>query len=143
MNATIRHLYRQAREATYDARSALRPARIVAAFEEAEAAGDVRLVAEPDDRPYDPGDMCDGYTNQYGRRVSADQAKQELVALLDRTGNWGVIAHFRNHLGRWETADSIWGCAGYEDVTDWRQNWYVPDLMAAALERNAEKFVGV
>jgi hypothetical protein len=38
----------------------------------------------------------------------------------------------------WFKADSIWGCVGYNDVTDWRENPYALDIMDETIRQFAE-----
>lgn len=118
--STIAKLYGKFRtKGGMDAKAALRAAKILERWQAAECGehdepeiGSVRLVCEPEDEPYDAGDCRDAYTNIYGRRVSAEYFDGE----------------------DWQSADSIGGCAGYEDVLSPFENWYVVDLMDSALD---------
>lgn len=125
--------YTEARKAGYYAKHAYSVARTLVRWDELEYMGLVKIEAKVDIEPYDPGDCEDGYTNQFGRRVSAEESKKELWELIERTGVWGVCGSAKID-GEWQHTDSVWGCAGYENVLDWRENWYVPDIMQSTMD---------
>lgn len=78
MTKTLSDYYKQARAAAgYRAQLALRTAKIL---ERWNAAGDnVRLLAEPEEENYyDVYRLPEAYTDGHGRRVSAEQAREEI-----------------------------------------------------------------
>lgn len=106
-------------------------------FEEPGEGSDVRLRLESEQESYfDVFGEPEGYVGRYGRRVSAEQERKEMVESLDRDGCWIVISEFWNpETKEWEMADSIGMNTGYSDPTSWRENCYVPDLMQSALDQ--------
>jgi hypothetical protein len=116
-----RHYYAQARQAGHQALSAWRTARTVVKWQEGE--GEFwRLRAEPEE---------ESYCRVYGK---PDDAREKAATdrLLEQWGCWCVVGEFLGPDGRWHQADSVGMCV-YEDPMDWRQNWYVPDIMAATM----------
>jgi hypothetical protein len=121
------HQYRKFRKSGMRAKEALSCARTVIQFNAAEMEGLVRLRTAPDSEPYEWGNMLDGLNDR------------ERAHVKDRTlsdGVWGVIGEYRSPEAAdaddddaWEIGDSCWGFAGYRDVTDPYENWYVPDIM--------------
>ena len=135
---TRRKIYAEARVAGYRPVDAWRVAKTVEHWRHAEAAGHVRLLGiEETDSYFDVYGKPEPYVNGYGRRVSAAEAEAEQLKLLER---WGCVAVMGQVYvsGRWESMDSISMCV-YEDALDWRQNWYVPDIMATTLRKGALK----
>lgn len=125
VKARVRNYYRQLRHAGYRAGESLRSAKIVDRFNRAERAGLVRISLIPDDSEYDPGDT-DGMT-----------AKQvtDMWDRINRLGVYGVVGEYRlNEDSEWESADSVWGCAGYDHADSFIENCYVPDIMAETLD---------
>jgi len=128
-------LYLSARRVGYTPPHAWHCAQTILAWRDEEDMELVKIECEPDSEPYDPGDSGGAYINQFGRRVSAEQARKELDELISRTGIWCIAGYYRVSINdEWICADSICGCAGYEDPVDWRENWYVPDIMQATLD---------
>jgi hypothetical protein len=113
---------------------ALASAKTLAEWRQFEAQGRARIVAEPDADPYDAGDMRQGYTTIYGRIVSAEEASKEVDTMIESKGVWCVRAEWHDG-NSWQWADSICGCAGYEDPCNPFENCYVVDLMSSALDR--------
>lgn len=130
----LEKLYRECRQhkpfmlVGSDAALSLSTARTLLAWKALEDAGFVRLETEPEDNPdvsyFDTWDHL------------SEQSKERMIERIDRLGIWVVMGQYRIDVGSddWETADSIEDCQGYEDATDWRQNCYVPDIMAATIE---------
>lgn len=116
--------YRQARRADYPVPYALHVARTLRQWKNAEYADLVRIELVPDETPYDPGD-CEP-TNEESRRRFWDS--------INQLGVYGVVGQYRlTPDGEWHSGDSVWGNAGYQNAGDWRENWYVPDIMAETL----------
>jgi hypothetical protein len=151
-SATLR-TYRKCLAAGYLAADSLRTARIVREWSDYAADnadesdrtsgspdpddGCVRLVIGAEDESYyDVFGEPEAYTDQYGRRVAAEDARKETDRILDRDGVWRVSAQYLDpYTLRWATADSCGMFTGYRDVTDPVENFYIPDLMQSALER--------
>jgi hypothetical protein len=133
--STTQHTYQRMRQAGYSAKDALRNAKIVAEWQQAEADGLVRLLAEPEEECYyDVFGEPEAYTDVNGRRVSEAQARAKLDRLIELHGVWIVIAEYRtSEDDAWQRADSIGMNAGYRNPLDPVQNAYVPDLMQSAL----------
>lgn len=136
MTPEIKKLYRQARKAGYPASHALRVAKTVSRFQELKALGLVEMRAEPEDENYfDIYDEPEAYTNTYGKRVTAKEARKEIEDILERDGCWWTGAYWRlSTKDEWELADSCGMHIGYSNVLDWQQNWYVPDEMRSAID---------
>lgn len=135
MNATIKSLYHEARAHGYKPAHALMAARTVFEFYSI-GESHVRIQASEEQESYfDVHGREDGYVNQFGRRVSAEDAQKELEAIIERDGCWVVYSESNcPACGEWKVIDSVGMCAGYADPTDWRQNSCVPDLMRAAID---------
>ena len=138
----VSKLFVSARRAGYSALAAYRVAKTVLAFE---ARDDVRIVmAEECDSYFDVYGDPEGYLDVNGRRHSAADEHKETEDLIERLGCWIVSSEARDaQTGEWETVDSIGMNTGYENPADWRENWYVPDLMQSALDYAENKFIGV
>jgi hypothetical protein len=94
----------------------------------------VRLVAEGEQENYfDVYGEPDAYTNIYGKRVSAEQARKELIEQIERNGCYCIHSEYFDGED-WQLADSVGMCAGYRNVLNPFENWYVVDLMQAALD---------
>lgn len=125
--------YQTARDHGYKPQQALRLVRLLRRWNECSDL--VRLRCEPEQESYfgtfgEP----EGYVNQYGRKVSAAEEKEELLRYLERDGCWIVFSEFRaDEDSEWEIADSIGMCI-YADPLDWMENDYIPDLMESALK---------
>jgi hypothetical protein len=103
-------------------------ARIIERWEEAESAGLVRLTAEPEQ---------DSYFDVFGQ-PDTEKEKRAIIASIERNGNYCIMSEV--NVGseasgdKWEVIDSIGQCAGYNDPLSPFENYYVPDLMEAALD---------
>lgn len=110
-----------------DASMCLRSARILDRWQDLENAGLVRIRTEFDTNP-DPS-FYDTWPHLSERTREA--LKEEYC-----NDCYGVIAEFRaDRSDEWEQADSVWGCAGYNDPSSPFENCYVIDLMRAALKQ--------
>ena len=130
-----RYTYKDFRAAGYTAQHALRAAKIVERWNALEGAGLVRLGqdAEQDDY-FDVFGEPDGYTDGNGKRVSAEQERQDLLDSFERDGLWIVYGEYSTlGDGAWHMADSVGMCAGYRDALDPLENWYVPDIMQSTI----------
>lgn len=118
--------YRKFRSAGYTALHAISTARTLAQWERLERAGLVELTAEYDTDEYDPGDCLEGMSEESIRRF---------WDRINQLGVYGVVGRYRTSDGdKWETADSVWGCAGYQNVLDPVENSYVTDIMQATID---------
>lgn len=118
-----------------NAQCALDSARTLAEFRQLERAGLVRLEMHEEEESYfsvygEP----EAYTNIFGKHVSADQAKQETVALLDQFGCYWIVSKYWNET-YWEVADTVGMCMGYKNPLDPFENSYVIDLMHQAIKK--------
>ena len=126
MNSWIKSYYRELRADGVGASHALHAAKTIDRFHDLENERLVRIIAEPDETPYDPGDCLDGMSE---RSIS------NFWDMINDRGVWGVISEFRiSPESPWQQADSVWSCAGYNNPTSYRENWYVPDLMHSAIQ---------
>lgn len=117
----VRRHYTKLRQAGYRASHALSAARTLAEWRRLEDAGLVRLRAEYDE--YDSieeGEEVYGSVGEY--RLQPSEYHPSFPESSDHYGE------------KWEHADSVWGHAGYRDVTDPLENWYVPDIMRQTIE---------
>ena len=87
-----------------------------------ESDGQVRLRALPE---------TESYFDVYGEPDDA-QERQEIIDQIERTGCWFVVSEFYAD-GQWHHADSVGMCAGYENPLNPAENWYIEDLMRAAI----------
>lgn len=125
--------YRRLRDTGYRAGEAMRAARIMQEFEPYDGA-ELRIHAYPEeDNYFSVYGEPDGYTDVNGRRVRAEQARAEIVDILNRDGCWIVCCEAYHPDHGWQLVDSVGMCAGYDDPTDPVQNPYVVDLMQAGL----------
>lgn len=121
MEKRLLDLYRRFRKAGIggivgqDAANCLDAARTVMEWEEVESAGLVRIESRPDDS-YDPTDEDLEENSRYRR-----------------DGAWGIVGQYFFD-GKWVSADSVWGCVGYNDPGCPFDNPYVIDIMAETLE---------
>lgn len=97
---------------------------------------DVRICQKPDDDSYfDVFGEPEGYTDINGRRVSAEDERKEIERQLELDGCWIVYSEVWNpETEEWEIVDSVGMNTGYNNPCSWKENWYVPDLMRAALD---------
>jgi hypothetical protein len=131
-----RKFYQAARAAGMNALNAWSTSKTLVAWAAAERRGLVRIRAEAERESYfDVYGRPDGYIGANGRRVSAEQETKELVDMLDAKGCWRVIGERSTcrRCGTWEQVDSVGMCTGFDNPTDWRENWCVPDIMAETL----------
>jgi len=134
MNKNIAPLYRKFKASGLNANQSLQSAKTVYAFQQLEAEGLVRMRAEPETDCYlDVHGEPEAYTAKNGKRVSAEQAKKELIEILDRYGCWWTTSEYLDENGEWQQADSCGMHTGYENVLCPFQNCYVVDEMAAAV----------
>lgn len=123
--------YTEARKAGYSAKHAHSVAKTLVEWDE--AGDNVRISLDEEQENYfDVYGVPDAYTDGNGRRVSAEKAREEMCDLLERWGCYVVYAEYF-HGGEWHQADSIGMCV-YRRPDDWRENWYVPDLMRECLD---------
>jgi hypothetical protein len=138
----LKSLYRNARRANVgcivgkSALSAWRAARILRKWDALETIGAVRLRAESDDT-WEP--------------IGCDCGDPRCKMNDPRSEAYGLIGEYRTDFHRsdwypsdtdddslpWESADSVWGCVGYNNVTDWRENEYALDIMAGTIRQFA------
>ena len=127
--------YKRSRKNGYAAMEAKLIADTEDRFEQLEQDDLVRIIATPEYENYfsvygEP----EAYQDRNGRRVSAEQARKELVEMIDRDGCWYVSSQYRCvECGKWETADGIGMCCGYSNPCDPVENPYVVDLMQSAI----------
>lgn len=94
----------------------------------------VRLAAEDEQENYfDVYGEPEGYTNVHGKRISAEQERKELIEQIERNGCYCIRSEYFDGVD-WQIADSVGMCAGYRNVLSPFENWYVVDLMGAALD---------
>lgn len=136
---TIQSLYAEARQAGYSAKHALHTAKTLESWYCLESASAVRLRAEPEEERYiDVYGKPEAFTDGNGHFHSAEDALKDLYDTLERWGCWYLVAEYSIDGGEsWEHADSIGMCV-YADPLDWRENWYVPDLMANTISEHAK-----
>lgn len=117
---------------------AKRAALILERFEWLEYHGKVRMFAVHEDEDYIFATYGrsgpDGYVGANGKRVSKKAARAELEDLIYRLGNWCVVSQIWNEpTETWEWVECIGMCVGYQNPLSPFENWYVPDLMQAAI----------
>lgn len=133
MNAA---LYNRFRAAGYRPAEALRAVRAVTEFEPLADAELVRLRLEQEQESYfsvygEP----EGYTDANGRKVSAEQEREELCATIERDGCWCLVADYRaSTIEPWRVCESVGMLTGYGNPCDPFQCCYVPDFMRAAVD---------
>ena len=139
MNAELLNLYARCRREKpfmlvgHDADCSLRAARTILAFRELEHRGLVRLRAEPEHENYfDVYGEPEAYINAQGHEVSAEKAKEEMIATLDRDGLYWVVSEWFDG-DEWQHADSIGMCC-YRDPLNPFENCYVVQLMQGAID---------
>lgn len=136
-STTIQRQYALARKAGWRAHEALYAARAIADFE---SLGEdaVRLRAEPEDENYfDVYGEPEGYTDIHGRHVSPEQERKNIERSIERDGCWYVFSEWFDG-DEWQQADGVGMCAGYNDPLSPFENWYIPDLMRAAVNAYRE-----
>lgn len=104
-----------------------------ARFTQASDAGLVRVRAVYDDN-HDPHDSyATGDDAEDARLVARER---EIIA---RDGVWGTVAERAcPYCGAWVNVSDVWGHVGYANPLDPRENPYVCDLMALALQELAD-----
>lgn len=95
---------------------------IIETFRALESDDQVRLRALPE---------TESYFDVYGEPDDARE-RQDIIEQIERTGCWFVVSEFYAD-GAWHHADSVGMCAGYENPLDPAENWYIEDLMRAAI----------
>ena len=145
MNQKLQTAYTNFRKAGYRPVESLRSARILIEWKGYENEYDdfVRIIVEWEQESYfDVYGDPEGYTDQFGRHHSPEQAKQEIINQIELNGCLHVISEVNvsNDADQpeWEMVDSIGMCVGYDDATSPFENCYVPDLMNAANKRARE-----
>lgn len=113
-----------------DAACSLRAAKTLLAFRLAESDGLVRMRCEPEQEAYDMGDLI---CERNGHPISKEQARKEMVEILERNGVWWTVSEFFDGKG-WRQADSCGMHAGYKNPLDPFENCYVIDEMQSALD---------
>jgi hypothetical protein len=115
----VRRLYQEARQAGYRPAEAIHAARTLLKWRAAWRMDLVELLCLDDD----------GFTPHEGNCCCDDPQCSA------KTGPaFGVVGQFRQvETDEWTNADSIWGCTGYVDPADWRENPYVIDIMAETM----------
>ena len=143
--ALLRSYRRFRRDAMLPAAEAWRAAKIVRAFDAYESDGECRIELHEEQESYfDVYGEPDGYVGDCGRRVSAKEARAEIVRQIEQTGCYCVVVKVRNpRTGDFEHLDSVGMCVGYVDPNSPYQNPYVIDLMAAAVEYLDRRFDGI
>lgn len=122
MDAKQLNLYRQFRKLGQQPSQAKYSALTVAAFRSREDE-DVRLRLIDEE---------ESYFDVYGKPDDEREYKR-ICDLIERLGNYCVTSEYK--LGDdWELANSVGHCCGYEDALSPFENWYVIDLMAAAMQ---------
>jgi hypothetical protein len=91
-------------------------------FRALESDGLVRLRAFPE---------TDSWFDVYGEPDDANQ-RQEIIDQIDLHGCWLIESEFYAD-GAWHHADSVGMCV-YSRPLDPAENWYVEDLMRAAVD---------
>lgn len=104
----------------HDARIALKNARTLVRFRQAESDGRVRLICEEE---------RESFADVYGEEIYEREKKY-----IERWGVWYVRTEILTPRGVWDYADSIGTCV-YRRPSDPFDNSYVIDLMASALEQ--------
>lgn len=110
-------------------------ARLSIQWELASHAGLVRLCIVPDDSSRDLDDLIGDMGNPVdwpGGQRALNATRKKAIQAINTNGVYGIIGQYRPipH-SEWISADSIWGCAGYNDLTECDYNW---DIMAQTLD---------
>jgi hypothetical protein len=140
----LKQLYRNARRANVGcivgehALSAWRAARILRKWEALETIGAVRFRAEWDET-WEPIDCDCG-----DPRCKMNDSNSEAFGLigeftldpLTSDPDAPVYAGWEDRQD-WHQADSVWGCVGYNNVTDWRENEYALQIMDETIRQFA------
>jgi hypothetical protein len=137
MTREVRSNYHRFRRAGWRADEAIRAARILARWDEAEGEGWVRLQAIPDE---------DWTIKDNGCSCGDPACRRRERDAFERHGAWGVVGEYGIDIPepsgplagcltetRWHHADSCWGFVGF-DVLNPLENPYVVDIMAETLE---------
>lgn len=115
---------------------ALRSVRIAQEWSALESAGLVRFRVEDEQESYfDVYGEPEGYVNNNGRKVTAEQERAEILRSIEQNGCLWLCAEFRtDEDSEWQHADSIGMLTGYQRVTDMLENSYAVDLASSAIE---------
>jgi len=130
----IGYVYRELRRAGYRPPQALASAKTVVDFREMEKRDLVRIRAEEEREKYFDvfGDPM-GYTDNKGRKISAEEEEKEIIRSIETLGCWVVIAEYFDG-EEWQHAESVGMCTGYNRPCSPIENCYVSDLMRSALD---------
>jgi hypothetical protein len=128
MNARILAEYLRLRRNGCSGSYALRAARTLDAFTDAENDGLVKLECEPECDYYD-----DSYVDtwEHCSQTAKDRAKKEIADRIDRDGHWILVGYYLDTDGTWERADCIGGFIG----DDWQDSGYDVDIRQACLDQ--------
>lgn len=107
-----------------NAEQALRASKIQDQWSALESQGLVRLLAENEE---------ENYFDCFGTPDS-EKERKAIEASIDRYGNYCIVSEYFDG-EEWQLADSVGHCAGYKNVLDPRENWYVTDLMESAIDK--------
>lgn len=126
--------YAKFRHAGYPAQQALRYAKTLRTWEQADYKGLVKIEAKAEYENYfDVYGEPNGYTDQHGRYHSAEDERKEIEQEIEQKGCWYVVTYYRMDEGdEWQQADSIGMCI-YNDPCSPFENAYAADLMQSAL----------
>jgi hypothetical protein len=122
---TIQHYYKRLRESGMGAAHSHDGAKAWREFSRLENLGLVRLIAE---------DEQESYFDVYGE-PDDEKEREQIARAIETYGNYCIHSEYRQHeSAEWEWCDSVGMCAGYKNVLDPCENWYVIDLMSAAVQ---------
>jgi len=99
------------------------PEQIILEFRALESKRLVRICAEPE---------TESYFSVFGEPDSA-QERQQMLDTIENLGCWCVVSEFYAD-GAWHHSDSVGFCTGYENPLKPEENFYVVDLMRAAID---------
>lgn len=111
----------------HNAEQAIKAARILSRWRELEAAGLVKIEAEPDSDP-DPS-FYDTWEHL------SERSRRELKRAYCEDCSVVTTSYRCNDCGEWKDVDSICGCSGYDDPCSPFENAYVIGLMETAIAR--------
>jgi hypothetical protein len=136
----LRKLYREARAADTGcivgehALSAWRAAHILRKWDALESLGYVQIRAEHDNN-WEPDCDCgeDDCPNHNPDSEALGVIGEFLIPSIVEDYNTHGCRPLFDNPKYWTHADSVWGCVGYRDATDWKENVYVLDIMAETI----------
>ncbi len=145
MNNELLALYKKCREkkpfmlSGRDAECSLSAAKTILAFREAESDGLVRMRCEPEQESYFSvfGDAEIEDASRNGHPISKDEARKQLVEILERHGVWWTCSEWFDG-EEWHHADSCGMHTGYGRPLDPFENCYIVDEMQSALDELAK-----